>query len=149
MCLCIQLYGALLDAATAETLNDSVSFFELVWARSLQAYIWLKSNPNQLCWLYKKITRPATVNGHSEGHPSFQQFLDKQQYSINGILRYERIFGKEFVSTGGLKTTKVRMKTFHMMYLLLWSLWMNLFWGMWVKFCCVNLSIVFIDVSLL
>jgi phosphoethanolamine N-methyltransferase len=28
------------------------------------------------------------------------------QYTRNGILRYERIFGRGFVSTGGLTTTK-------------------------------------------
>jgi phosphoethanolamine N-methyltransferase len=35
------------------------------------------------------------------------EFLDDGQYSRTGILRYERIFGKTFVSTGGLETTKV------------------------------------------
>lgn len=34
------------------------------------------------------------------------EFLDDGQYSRNGILRYERIFGETFVSTGGLDTTK-------------------------------------------
>ena len=37
----------------------------------------------------------------------FQQFLDAKQYSRNGILRYEKIFGRNFVSTGGEDTTKV------------------------------------------
>ena len=37
----------------------------------------------------------------------FQKFLDEQQYSRNGILRYEKIFGEDFVSTGGITTTKV------------------------------------------
>ncbi|XP_076372566.1 uncharacterized protein LOC143257572 isoform X2 [Tachypleus tridentatus] len=32
---------------------------------------------------------------------SFQQFLDRQQYSRNGVKRYEWIFGKTFLSTGG------------------------------------------------
>jgi hypothetical protein len=35
------------------------------------------------------------------------EFLDDGQYSRNGILRYERIFGDTFVSTGGVETTKV------------------------------------------
>lgn len=38
---------------------------------------------------------------------SFRQFLDNVQYSRNGILRYEKIFGPGFVSTGGIDTTKV------------------------------------------
>ncbi|XP_020614244.1 phosphoethanolamine N-methyltransferase 1-like [Orbicella faveolata] len=36
----------------------------------------------------------------------FQQFLDQNQYSSNSILRYEKIFGRGFVSTGGLETTQ-------------------------------------------
>eukprot|EP01099_Mayorella_cantabrigiensis_P001882 TRINITY_DN1823_c0_g1_i1.p1 TRINITY_DN1823_c0_g1~~TRINITY_DN1823_c0_g1_i1.p1 ORF type:complete len:293 (-),score=69.23 TRINITY_DN1823_c0_g1_i1:40-831(-) len=38
--------------------------------------------------------------------PVDQKFLDTHQYSIRGILRYEKIFGTDFVSTGGLKTTQ-------------------------------------------
>lgn len=34
-----------------------------------------------------------------------QAFLDAQQYSEEGIRRYEFIFGKTFVSTGGFETT--------------------------------------------
>lgn len=33
-------------------------------------------------------------------------FLNGGQYQRNGILRYERVFGTTFVSTGGLETTK-------------------------------------------
>ncbi|KAF0303339.1 Phosphoethanolamine N-methyltransferase 1 [Amphibalanus amphitrite] len=35
-----------------------------------------------------------------------QQFLDDNQYTRNNILRYEKIFGETFVSTGGLQTTQ-------------------------------------------
>lgn len=35
----------------------------------------------------------------------FQKFLDTNQYSVNGILRYEKIFGKDYVSVGGETTT--------------------------------------------
>ena len=35
-----------------------------------------------------------------------QEFLDANQYSTNGITRYEEIFGKTFVSTGGKTTTE-------------------------------------------
>ncbi|ETO16413.1 hypothetical protein RFI_20925 [Reticulomyxa filosa] len=34
-----------------------------------------------------------------------QDFLDTQQYAIQSVLRYERMFGENFVSTGGLETT--------------------------------------------
>jgi len=36
-----------------------------------------------------------------------QEWLDNSQYSRNGILRYERIFGKTFVSVGGEYTTRL------------------------------------------
>ena len=36
-----------------------------------------------------------------------QVFLDTNQYSIKSILKYERIFGHTWVSTGGETTTKV------------------------------------------
>ena len=36
----------------------------------------------------------------------FRHFLDEKQYNARGILRYERVFGEGFVSTGGVKTTR-------------------------------------------
>ena len=44
---------------------------------------------------------------------NFRAFLDGVQYSRTGILRYERIFGPGFVSTGGLETTKVSITGRH------------------------------------
>jgi len=43
---------------------------------------------------------PGTPGGAS------QEFLDNNQYTLNGILRYEWIFGDSFISTGGLETTE-------------------------------------------
>merc|ERR1712071_216326 len=36
--------------------------------------------------------RSKTVN--------IQSFLDSTQYSVNGVTRYERVFGEDFISTG-------------------------------------------------
>lgn len=36
----------------------------------------------------------------------FRHFLDGSQYQMQGILRYERMFGHGFVSTGGRQSTK-------------------------------------------
>jgi phosphoethanolamine N-methyltransferase len=58
-----------------------------------------------LCYVFKKITK-------QDDHSTFQDFLDQQQYSKGGVLRYEKIFGPGFVSTGGLDTTKVRLFLF-------------------------------------
>ncbi|RZC58219.1 hypothetical protein C5167_005529 [Papaver somniferum] len=57
--------------------------------------------------------RETQKNGSIE-HPveasdvdkDFQQFLDNVQYKCTGILRYERVFGEGYVSTGGFETTK-------------------------------------------
>jgi len=36
-----------------------------------------------------------------ENDKDFQRFLDNVQYKSSGILRYERVFGEGYVSTGG------------------------------------------------
>lgn len=50
----------------------------------------------QVCWLWQKVAADGP------GGVSAQRFLDSQQYTNRGILRYERVFGSGFVSTGGL-----------------------------------------------
>ena len=64
----------------------------------------MKKNQNQICWLLEKVPRSQVTPG---GFLTFQQFLDNKQYTRRGILRYEKMFGAGFVSTGGLSTTKV------------------------------------------
>ena len=66
----------------------------------------MKKNQNQICWLLEKVPRPQETQG---GFLTFQQFLDNKQYTRRGILRYEKMFGEGFVSTGGLSTTKVKV----------------------------------------
>ena len=48
----------------------------------------------------------ATANGVTVGKEK-TEFLDSGQYTINGITRYERIFGRNYVSEGGLQSTQV------------------------------------------
>ncbi|XP_068305555.1 phosphoethanolamine N-methyltransferase 1-like [Pyrus communis] len=80
--------------------DDSGNFFELslVSCKCIGAYVRNKRNQNQICWLWQKVP--------SENDRGFQQFLDNVQYKNTGILRYERVFGRGFVSTGGIETTK-------------------------------------------
>ncbi|KAI0491653.1 hypothetical protein KFK09_025913 [Dendrobium nobile] len=52
----------------------------------------------KICWLWQKLK--------SNDDRGFQRFLDNVQYKSSGILRYERVFGDGFVSTGGIETTK-------------------------------------------
>jgi len=46
-----------------------------------------------------------------DSYDSFQAFLDGNQYTEEGIKRYEFIFGKTYVSTGGQETTEKFVKT--------------------------------------
>ncbi|KAF8389997.1 hypothetical protein HHK36_024517 [Tetracentron sinense] len=63
--------------------------FSLISCKCIGAYI---------CWVWQKVK--------SQDDGGFQQFLDNVQYKCSGILRYERVFGEGFVSTGGIDTTK-------------------------------------------
>ncbi|CAF0750482.1 unnamed protein product [Adineta ricciae] len=81
--------------------------FELVFARPLRSFVDEKYKSFHLCYVFKKIAR-------QNDHSTFQDFLDQQQYSTNGVLRYEKIFGPGFVSTGGLDTTKEFVESLHL-----------------------------------
>ncbi|OIT04993.1 PREDICTED: phosphoethanolamine N-methyltransferase 1-like isoform X1 [Nicotiana attenuata] len=70
----------------------------LVGCKCIGAYVRNKKNQNQICWTWQKVS--------SEDDRGFQRFLDTVQYKCSGILRYERVFGQGFVSTGGIETTK-------------------------------------------
>ncbi|KAK2999648.1 hypothetical protein RJ639_023765, partial [Escallonia herrerae] len=80
--------------------DGSGNTFELslVGCKCIGAYVRNKKNQNQICWIWQKVS--------SEDDRRFQRFLDNVQYKCSGILRYERIFGQGFVSTGGIDTTK-------------------------------------------
>ncbi|KAM9849925.1 phosphoethanolamine methyltransferase [Aulostomus maculatus] len=77
--------------------------FGIVLKRKVQTYIEMKNNPNQVCWLLEKVPRSSDSQTR---FTSFQQFLDNNQYTSRGILRYEKMFGRGYVSTGGHTTTK-------------------------------------------
>lgn len=98
------MYEALFTSIEIPTENnEEVYGYELVLQKSVDAYYKLKNNKNQIVWLLQKVRRSKSAN---HGFRTFQEFLDTKQYSTNGILRYEKIFGRTFVSTGGLDTTK-------------------------------------------
>ncbi|KAJ7975230.1 Phosphoethanolamine N-methyltransferase [Quillaja saponaria] len=80
--------------------DGSGNSFELslVGYKCIGAYVRNKKNQNQICWTWRKES--------SQEDRGFQLFLDNVQYKCSGILRYERVFGQGFVSTGGLETTK-------------------------------------------
>ncbi|XP_042500926.1 phosphomethylethanolamine N-methyltransferase-like [Macadamia integrifolia] len=80
--------------------DDSGKSFELslIGCKCIGAYVRNKKNQNQICWIWQKM--------NSLEDKGFQRFLDNVQYKCSGILRYERVFGEGFVSTGGIDTTK-------------------------------------------
>ena len=61
-----------------------------------------KNNKNQYCWLWQKSTRDE-----SQRYAQLQTFLDQNQYTTHGIKRYEKIYGKGFVSSGGQQLVEV------------------------------------------
>ncbi|KAG5618872.1 hypothetical protein H5410_018696 [Solanum commersonii] len=75
--------------------GDGKSFeLSLAGCKCIGAYVKNKKNQNQICWTWQKVA--------SKDDMEFQRFLDTVQYKCSGILRYERVFGQGFVSTGGL-----------------------------------------------
>lgn len=46
------------------------------------------------------------------GFKTLKEFMDNRQYTRNGVLRYEQIFGAGFISTGGLVTTQKFFENF-------------------------------------
>eukprot|EP00884_Botryococcus_braunii_P018713 jgi/Botrbrau1/5525/Bobra.0023s0012.1 len=93
-------YFAIIDAAEQKLEDGTYAHFELISCKCVDTYVRHKGNTNQICWKWRKVIS-------KEGKPAaFRGFLDGQQYCENGILRYERIFGPGFVSTGGVETTR-------------------------------------------
>lgn len=86
--------------------NDCKYGFELVFARPNRTYIEMKNNGNQVCFLLQKVK----LTSH-QGFKTYKEFLDYKQYSVNSILRYEKIYGSGFESTGGSETTTAFLKT--------------------------------------
>ncbi|KAJ8302906.1 hypothetical protein KUTeg_019303 [Tegillarca granosa] len=112
------VYDAMLNACTIPAEDRQALYrFYLVLRRSVQSYtkikkfmikavlavkieyfsnLQLKQNSNQYVWLVKKVKRALDSN---HVFKSFQDFLDNQQYSKDGILCYEKIFGRTYNST--------------------------------------------------
>ncbi|XP_063045662.1 phosphoethanolamine methyltransferase [Engraulis encrasicolus] len=92
---------------SAQLKDDKKAYgFDIVLTKTVQTYIKMKNNKNQVCWLLEKAERADAEQQHQGGFATFQEFLDNQQYTRRGILRYEKMFGAGYVSTGGPSTTK-------------------------------------------
>ncbi|KAK7291349.1 hypothetical protein RIF29_06418 [Crotalaria pallida] len=80
--------------------DDTGNSFELslVGCKCIGAYVRNKKNQNQICWTWQKV--------RSQDDRGFQRFLDSVEYNHKDIMLYEHVYGKGFVSTGGLETTR-------------------------------------------
>eukprot|EP00210_Caulerpa_lentillifera_P006192 g5916.t1 len=81
--------------------------FKLERCANLESYVKVKGNHGQIYWKFIKVEKdPEQLD--------FRHFLDHVQYSRSGILRYEKVFGHGYVSTGGLETTSEIIQRFHL-----------------------------------
>ncbi|KAK6925370.1 hypothetical protein RJ641_009696, partial [Dillenia turbinata] len=93
-----RFYTKVFKECLTQDSNGNSHELSLIGCKCIGAYVKNKKNQNQICWIWQKVS--------SEDDRGFQRFLDNVQYKSNGILRYERVFGQGFVSTGGIDTTK-------------------------------------------
>ncbi|XP_042902530.2 uncharacterized protein [Parasteatoda tepidariorum] len=80
----------------------SLSYKTFLWHK---VHFKHKNNSYQIYFLAKKLEKNMNSKD-TNSKDLFQAFLDNKQYSRNGVRRYEWIFGKTFLSTGGMTTTK-------------------------------------------
>lgn len=92
-CKCVGAY-----VRSKKNQNQVIGLFmflaTLLWYLSYDRIHIILFTKFQICWLWQKVS--------SDNDRGFQRFLDNVQYKSSGILRYERVFGQGFVSTGGL-----------------------------------------------
>ncbi|KAI4329995.1 hypothetical protein MLD38_028311 [Melastoma candidum] len=93
-----RFYTKVFKECTTHDASGNSYELSLVGCKCIGAYVRNKKNQNQICWSWQKVK--------SDDDRGFQRFLDNSQYKCSGILRYERVFGQGFVSTGGIDTTK-------------------------------------------
>uniref|UniRef100_A0A2C9L659 phosphoethanolamine N-methyltransferase n=1 Tax=Biomphalaria glabrata TaxID=6526 RepID=A0A2C9L659_BIOGL len=98
----IEVYEAFYSSVSVPCDSDSFYGFDLVLSRTSEATL-KEDGDCDMIWLLEKVKKD---NSQAHGFQSFREFLDKKQYSTRGILLYEKIFGRTFVSTGGIDTTK-------------------------------------------
>ncbi|CAI5472653.1 unnamed protein product [Closterium sp. Yama58-4] len=91
--------------------------FRLREMRSVAAYSHVKGCQTQVCWVWQKVqhttqSKRLEREGALVGEESRvgktregKEREEQQQYSLEGILCYEHIYGRGFVSTGGRAST--------------------------------------------
>lgn len=82
------------------TENSTQYGFDIIFAKPNKSFSRNEANANNVSFLFTKIKLVTT-----HGFKSLKEFMDHKQYTRNGVLRYEKIFGAGFVSTGGHDTS--------------------------------------------
>lgn len=93
-------YFDIFDKTRVARPDGGYDYFELVVCKSVDTYVKVKHNQNQVCWKWKKVSTPSNPSSND-----LRYFLDKQ-YSTEGISKYQMMFGHGFVSPGGIQTTE-------------------------------------------
>ncbi|KAI3432717.1 hypothetical protein D9Q98_004260 [Chlorella vulgaris] len=88
-------YFKIFDSVQEVLPDGRIAHFELVLCKSVDTYVRVKQNQNQVVWKWKKVVDDE-ASAASQRH-----FLDSQQYHSESIARYERMFGTGFISPGG------------------------------------------------
>ncbi|KAG7673918.1 hypothetical protein KSW81_007097 [Nannochloris sp. 'desiccata'] len=101
-------YFAIFDSVQQVLPDGRVAHLELVCCKSVDTYVRVKQNQNQVCWKWHKVVGP-TAEANASRH-----FLDGRQYTEEGIARYQAMFGDGFVSPGGIATTEEFSKLLHL-----------------------------------
>lgn len=93
-------YFKIFDNVTVQEPDGRIAHLELVCCKSVDTYVRVKQNQNQVCWKWqKKVDGIGAANAQ-------RHFLDGAQYTMDGITKYQLMFGNGFVSPGGLETTE-------------------------------------------
>lgn len=93
-------YFRIFDNAKNVRSDGAYERFELVCCKSVDTYVRVKQNQNQVCWKWRKVVTPSVSS------TELRHFLDSQQYTNEGIVKYQMIFGDGFVSPGGIESTE-------------------------------------------
>lgn len=104
------VYESLFASVTIPT-EDGKAFygFEKVFSKSVDTYIKMKNNDNQLVWLIQKVRR---VHDTSDDFVSLRELKEEQKSEISRILSREELIGRGFIQTGGLDIAQMAAEMF-------------------------------------
>jgi len=84
--------------------------FEIIKQFGLNQNVQDSDEYEKSCWIFEVSEQLASNLDGRKDFATFGEYLDQARYSYTHILRYEQIFGEDFVSTGGINTTKEMVK---------------------------------------